>query len=462
MVAVSSVPVVRWLAPPRLATPESTRRARQLWKISWSFFALLGVFLLAASAANPSLMSRRLTSIASVGGLVGILHLLNWRGRTALASWLLVLGLTAIVTQRAWHTGGVHAPVALFYMMSILIAAGLLGLNGTVVTAAACVISAILLAVAEAAGILQTPMFGAATPIEPLVAAVLAVVVTVLALTLLLRGSGEPATEDLIDLFVHEMRSPLTVVMARLAILRAHVGEESEMVQDADAAMAETMRLARMASNLLDVSRPASKRPALQRSPVDVSRLAADVVREFGELEPSLHIELRARVAVICECDVALTRRIIENLLSNAIRRTMPDGHIAGQRVPWEAARSPRGGGQGPEHPSGGLRTHLRALPVPGDVQEQRASLPLRWPRFLQARGDGPRGEHPGGGGTSTRQSLRRRAAVMGIVGWTTHNAGNAATVIPCAGGATGPCMVRAAPLYARIGMSCRTRSSRR
>jgi K+-sensing histidine kinase KdpD len=34
-------------------------------------------------------------------------------------------------------------------------------------------------------------------------------------------------------------------------------------------------------------------------------------------------------VAVICECDVALTRRIIENLLSNAIRRTMPDGHIA-------------------------------------------------------------------------------------------------------------------------------------
>jgi signal transduction histidine kinase len=328
MVAVSSGPVLRWFAPPRLATPEFTRRAHELWKISWAFFGLLTVILLAASVTNPILMARRLTSVMLVGVLVVILHALNRRGRTVLASWLLVLGLTAIVTQRAWHTGGVHSPIALFYMMFILIAAGLLGMQGSIVTAAASVISAAVLWVAEVAGLLTPPGPGNLAPAQPFVAAVLAVAVTVLALTLLLRRPRETETEDVVAMFVRDIRSPLTVMMTRLAILRADLEEDSEAVEDADAAMAETIRLSQMATNLLDISRPASKRPALERSPVDVARLATDVVHELRELNPSQPIEVRAPSRVICQCDVKLVRRIIENLLGNAIRRTAPEGRI--------------------------------------------------------------------------------------------------------------------------------------
>src|SRR6476661_2696648 len=186
MIANPSAQVVRWFAPPRLTSLESTHRARALWKVSWSFFGLLTAVLLVASVATPGLLSRRLTSIMLVAALVLLLHSLNRRGRTALASWLLVLGLTAIVTQRAWNTGGVHAPVALFYMMFVLLAGGLLGKRGSIITAAACVISAAVLALAEVAGLLATSRLPASTTMQPFLAAVLAVTMTILATMLLL------------------------------------------------------------------------------------------------------------------------------------------------------------------------------------------------------------------------------------------------------------------------------------
>ena len=328
MVALSPPPVVRWLAPPRLTTPESTRRAHRLWMVSWSFFGVLAIFLLAASAITPSLLPRRLTSIAAVGTLVGVLHLLNRRDRTALASWLLVLGLTAIVTQRAWHTGGVHAPVALFYMMFILIAGVLLGVYGTVVTAVACVISAAVLAVGEVAGLLKAPMLQLPPPAEPFVASVLAVVVTVLALALFVRHSEHPPTEDLVGMFVRDVRSPLTVMMARLSILQSALDADSEVARDAGAAMAATLRVSQMASNLHDVSRLTATGLPLQRTPVDVSRLASDITHAVRALEPALHIRIDAAKTVICHCDLGLVRRVIENLLDHAVRRTNYGGHI--------------------------------------------------------------------------------------------------------------------------------------
>src|SRR4051812_38401429 len=255
MVLASLAPITRWFSPPRLSTLDGTRRARALWRVSWSFFAVLAVLLMAVSFATPDLLPRRLASIALVGVLVLTLHAANRSGRTTLASWIFVLGLTAIVTQRAWHTGGVHAQVALFYMMFVLIAAGLLGIRGSVFTALACVVSAIILAGAELAGWLVVPAREVSTATEPFVGVILALAVTVLCLTLLLREAEAIATEDLVNMFVHDMRSPLSVVMARLEMLRSGVAGESEAAEHADAATAEAIHLNRMANNLLDVSR---------------------------------------------------------------------------------------------------------------------------------------------------------------------------------------------------------------
>ncbi|MGH7652092.1 MAG: sensor histidine kinase [Gemmatimonadaceae bacterium] len=270
---------------------------------------------------------RRAVSIGAVGALVLLLHVLNRTGRTALASWILVLGLTLILTQRAWNTGGVHAPVALFYVLFVLMAGGLLGVRGSIVVALACISSATFLVGAEIAGWI-IPSRVAVSPAEAYIAVVLALSVTLLCLTLLLRQAEGLARDDIVNMFVHDMRSPLMVIMANLTMLQEDVAEHPEFAEHADAALAETIRVNTMANNLLDISRLEAARLPLQRTSTDVTQVARNVTRALAALDPTRQIEVRARMPVVCECDTDLVRRIIENLVSNAIKHTARGGHI--------------------------------------------------------------------------------------------------------------------------------------
>jgi hypothetical protein len=93
-----------------------------------------------------------------------LLHTISRAGRPVLASWILVIGLSVIVTQRAWITGGIHAPVAVFYALFIVMGSVLFGARGGLVTAAMCFVGAIVLTVGTAAGWL-TPRPGANSPL---------------------------------------------------------------------------------------------------------------------------------------------------------------------------------------------------------------------------------------------------------------------------------------------------------
>jgi signal transduction histidine kinase len=327
MVSSLESPIPGWFGPPIMASGESTRRARALWSVSWTFFGLLAVTLILGMFVTPSTVVRRAVSIGAVGVLVLFLHVLNRKGRTALASWILVLGLTLILTQRAWNTGGVHAPVALFYILFVLMAAGLLGVRGSLVVASACLSSATFLVGAEIAGwIIPSRVW--VSPAEAYIAVVLALAVTLLCLTLLLRQAGDLARDDIVNMFVHDMRSPLMVIMANLTMLRDDVAEHPEFAGHADAALAETIRVNTMANNLLDISRLEAARLPLQRTSTDVVEVARNVTRVLAALDPTRQIGVRARMPVVCECDTELVRRIIENLVSNAIKHTASGGHV--------------------------------------------------------------------------------------------------------------------------------------
>ena len=327
MMTAPAQSLIGWFSPPVLSSAEATRRARSFWVLAWSFFGLLAVMLSAAIIATPATFERRATSIVMVGMLVLLLHALNRRGRTEVASWILVLGLTGIVTQRAWYTGGIHAPVALYYVIFVLLAAGLLGIRGSILTALACVVSATLLAGVGLAGWLPPPPPGGSMAVA-FVAITLGLAVTLLSLTLLLRERELLTTEDLVTMFVHDIRSPLTVVMARLNMLREDVADGTESAEHADAAMADAMRINRMANNLLDIGRLEAARLPLERRPMDIGELARSVVRSLRAVDPTRRLDVIARVPVVCDCDAELLRRVIENLVSNALKHTPPEGHV--------------------------------------------------------------------------------------------------------------------------------------
>ena len=343
--------IVSWFAPPELPHPDLRRLARALWIVSWPFFAVVTVGLGMAVLAEPHTLARRATTIAAVGALITILHTLSRAARPMLASWILVVGLSVIVTERAWITGGIHAPVAVFYVLFIVMAGVLIGVRGALVTAAVCFLGAIVLTAGTSLGWL-TPRPGAGSPLGGLAFVVLTIgLALVLQALMTLRPRPDGLDLEAAQMLVHDMRSPMQILLAHLEVLRDD--SRGEQVTHVEGAMGGVTALYLLTNSLLDIKRLEAGRMPVQRSVTDLAALARSVVTTVRILQPARHIAVETHGEPGCSCDPELTRRIIENLVSNAMKHTEVDGrvrvvisgsrdrasiavHDEGPGVPWE------------------------------------------------------------------------------------------------------------------------------
>lgn len=318
--------ILQWFGPPEFARADLRHRARALWIVSWPFFAVATLLLGIAVLVEPHTLVRRATTIAAVGGLITLLHLMSRAGRPLLASWVLVTGLSVIVTQRAWITGGIHAPVAVFYVLFIVMAGVLLGTRGAVATAAVCTLGAIVLTVGTMLGWL-TPRPGAGSPLGGFVFVVLAIgLALVLHALVTLRPRRDGLDADAVQLLVDDMRSPMQVLVSHLEVLRREL--RGECTKDVEAALSGVRTLRRMTNSLLDVSRLEAGRMPIRRSVTDLSAMAHAVVSAVRNVQPTCDIAVETRGDSMCNCDAELTRRVIENLVSNAMKVTTIDGRV--------------------------------------------------------------------------------------------------------------------------------------
>ena len=317
--------IVRWFAPPELPRLDLRRRARALWIVSWPFFTVVTVLLGVGILVEPHTLARRVTTIAVVGALITILHIINRSGRPVVASWILVIGLTVIVTQRAWITGGIHAPVAVFYTLFIVMAGVLLGETGSLATAGVSVVGGIILTAGTALEWL-TPRPGAGSALGAFVFVLLAIGLALLIQTLMKVRSREGLGTDAVQMLVHDMRSPMQVLLAHLELLREETRGES--VKDVEAAISGATTLHRMTNTLLGITRLEAGRMPVRRSITDLTALADSVVAAVRVLQPTRDIAVESRGDSMCNCDPELTRRIIENLVNNAMKHTQIDGCV--------------------------------------------------------------------------------------------------------------------------------------
>ncbi len=326
--------IVQWFAPPAHARPDLRERARSLWMLSWPFFAVVTVVLAIAVLVEPATAARRATTIGAVGALIAVLHAISRAGRPVLASWMLVIGLTLIVTQRAWITGGIHAPVGVFYLLFIIMAGLLLGARGGFVTAALCTLGAIVLTIGTALAWL-TPRPGAGSALGGFVFVMLSIGLALVVDALVaLRPRRVGLDVDAVQMVVDDMRSPMQVLISHLEVLRGNsVGESA---RDVEAAIRGVRSLRRMTNALLDVSRLEAQRLPIRRSVTDVAMLAHGVVSAIRAVQPACDIAVATRGDCTCSCDAELTRRVIENLASRAIKVTPTDGRV---RIIVAAAR---------------------------------------------------------------------------------------------------------------------------
>ena len=318
--------IFEWFSPPKLARADLRHRARSLWIVSWPFFAVITMLLGIAVLIEPDTLVRRATTVVAVGGLMTVLHMTSRAGRPVLASWVLVTGLSVIVTQRAWITGGIHAPVAVFYVLFIVMACVLLGARGAVATAALSTLGAIVLAVGTSLGWL-TPRPGAGSALGGFLFVVLSIGLALVVSALVALGHRREGLDvDAVQLLVDDIRSPMQVLVSHLEVLRRELRGES--VKDVEAALSGVRTLRRMTNSLLDVSRLEAGRMPIRRCVTDLSALAQAIVSAVRIAQPTCDIAVETRRDSMCDCDPELTRRVIENLVSNAMKVTTLGGRV--------------------------------------------------------------------------------------------------------------------------------------
>ena len=129
----------------------------------------------------------------------------------------------------------------------------------------------------------------------------------------------------------HELRTPLTAIRGQVDALVDGVFEDEEEQQLAYAAiMAESLRLNRLVSDLLDLARLQAKRFGLESDEVDLNILLDQAVTGLGAeaRERDVEVTLQSGVLPVIIGDGDRILQIVGNLLRNAVRWTPDEGAV--------------------------------------------------------------------------------------------------------------------------------------
>jgi signal transduction histidine kinase len=126
----------------------------------------------------------------------------------------------------------------------------------------------------------------------------------------------------------HELRTPLAITRAAVEIqMHRKRPTESQWRAMADQVLSATERSDRLIGSLLLLAR--IERGSLVRETIDLARLLSDAVDEVRPLAKTAGIRLEISVAAASvEGDPDLLRRLIGNLLENAVRHNVEGGWV--------------------------------------------------------------------------------------------------------------------------------------
>ena len=148
------------------------------------------------------------------------------------------------------------------------------------------------------------------------------------------RQASENALRRFLAQASHELRTPLASIRGYSELFRRGAKDRPE---DLELAMRrieqEATRMGVLVEELLLLARLDEGRP-LERAPVDLARVAADVVADARITDPGRSITCEAPRPVVVIGDDARLRQVTTNLVTNAVRHAGRDAHV------WVSARS--------------------------------------------------------------------------------------------------------------------------
>jgi len=134
----------------------------------------------------------------------------------------------------------------------------------------------------------------------------------------------ESLRDNLVHMIVHDMRSPLTVIQGNLQLAQMASLPEEAAVSIAEA-LRSTRELVEMVSSILDVSKMEAGQIELQLSAVDMGELVSKAIVEVKPLQDKRVLTVkRTEKEETVTCDAYLIRRVVQNLIGNALKFTDP------------------------------------------------------------------------------------------------------------------------------------------
>jgi signal transduction histidine kinase len=141
-------------------------------------------------------------------------------------------------------------------------------------------------------------------------------------------ASADQSRRDLIANVSHELRTPIAALQAQLENLVDGVTEPTATALES--ALAQTERLTRLVSYLLDLSRVEAGASALTITTIPVGDFLEECSTELSMVEAAkdLHYVIDAPPDLVLDADSERLQQIVVNLLQNAIRHSPSGGEI--------------------------------------------------------------------------------------------------------------------------------------
>lgn len=124
----------------------------------------------------------------------------------------------------------------------------------------------------------------------------------------------------------HELRSPLTVVLANLSLLRRDLALDERELSVAEATT-EAQRMRRLINDLLLLSQPATTQ-VLEVQPVELSTLMTTIMHSITRQAPAQCVTWSGGPAIWVMGDRERLTQLVRNVVENAIQHTSPATQI--------------------------------------------------------------------------------------------------------------------------------------
>ncbi len=138
---------------------------------------------------------------------------------------------------------------------------------------------------------------------------------------------------DLTSMIFHDLRSPIGNIISSLEVMKSSVSDKDEATLAVlSIAFRSSRRASRLVESLLDLDRLESDKAVLTKEQASIGALIAEAVEEVHPTAEAkgqmLKMGIPARLPLV-EIDVDMIRRVLINLLDNAVKYSPGGGEIA-------------------------------------------------------------------------------------------------------------------------------------